>query len=293
MAFDLSGILHVQRYFVTNLPIGGNSGDKVTKIQNNLNTLYDAYNGKYSSSQGLISNQNKLNDILTDEKDRLDAKKDEINKEIAGRKRIVDLNESYRKKQAQYVYIIIVLIFALLLYIILVNIKYFIPVIPNFVIDLLTFFLGALTSLYLYVLIKDIYSRDNMNYDQLDLPAPVQASDDDVIQKQRAAQASGDLLGSIANPNTCVGENCCVPEITTWEAGIGKCIRECDKEKEEYYNTSTNKCESSVNTAIYTICGGAAIPKGQTCFIKDGFTNYTSENTKPYAPSEYINYSKL
>jgi hypothetical protein len=291
MSFDLSGLLHVQRAYVGNL---GNAS-ALTAIQSTLGNLNATYSTSFSNSQGLLTQQTSLNDILNREKTRLDAKKTLVDDEIAGRKRIVDLNESYRKKQAQYVYIIIVLIFALLLYIMIIKIKTFIPLIPDSVVDLLTFFLGALTCLYLYILIKDIYSRDNMNYDQLNLAAPITATDEETLQKQKSAALTGDLLGSIANPNTCVGESCCVANVSVYEPGIGKCIKDCktlEPTVGSLYNTTTKSCQANLlssDVGIYKICGRAIIPKATICFNIDGFTTLT----KPYTPSEYENYSLI
>lgn len=301
MSFDLSGILYVQREQVGNLAIApGTTGRTINTIQDYLNKLNTTYTSKVSSSQGLLTGQTRLNTILAEENVRLANKKSKIDEEIVGRKRIVDLNESYRKKQAQYVYIIIILIFALLLYIIIIKIKTFIPVIPDSVIDLLTFFLGALTCLYLYVLVKDIYSRDNMNYDQLNLPAPSSATNEEILQKQKSAALAGDLIGSVANPNICVGESCCVSGLTKFEPGIGKCIKICPEsggDDKILYNTSNNSCESSIsfNTSIYKRCGNTIIPKAQICL--EGFTtlgSYTNSYTaNPYSPSEFVNYSTI
>lgn len=287
MSFDLSGLLHVQRAYVGNLS-SSTAVSSLSDIQNTLNSLNTTYNNSFSSSQGVLTQQNVLNDILTTEQARLGAKKNKIDEEIVGRKRIVDLNESYRKKQAQYVYIIIILIFALLLYIMIIKIKTFIPVIPDFVIDLLTFFLGALTCLYLYVLVKDIYSRDNMNYDQLKLPPPSTATDEETLQKQKSAALAGDLIGSVANKNICVGESCCVGNVTVYEAGIGKCIGNCTAG--QLYNTSSNTCVSTnYDKSVFKTCGKAIILNTQTCFNQDGFTTLT----KPYEPSQYENYSQI
>ena len=303
MSFDLSGILYVQREQVGNLAISGIGGNSINNIQDYLNGLNRTYNSKVYSSQGLLTGQTTLNKILTTENNRLADKKDKIDDEIAGRKRIVDLNESYRKKQAQYVYIIIILIFALLLYIMIIKIKTFIPLIPDYVIDLLTFFLGALTCLYLYVLVKDIYSRDNMNYDQLKLSAPSTVTDEETLQKQKSAALVGDLIGSVANPNTCVGESCCVANVTKFEPGIGKCIKICPDSTgtaNTLYDTSSNSCKSAtIDISNYKRCGNAIIPKGQICL--EGFTtlgsssySYTNSYTaNPYSPSEFVNYSTI
>ena len=289
MSFDLSGLLYIQKSVVDNSGYGGvGVGAQYSSIQSQLNSINNAYATYRSNTQGLLSQQNILNGILDKENTRLTDKKRLVDDELAGRKRIVDLNESYRKKQAQYVYIIIVLILALLLYIMIVKIKTFIPVVPDSVIDLLTFFLGALTCLYLYVLFKDIYSRDNMNYDQLNLAAPITATDEETLQKRRSAALKGDLLGSVANPNTCVGESCCVNGHTVYEPGIGKCIGICGDGL--FYDTSNNECSGYDEN--YKVCGKAIILKDQTCFIeKAGFT--TLESANPYEPSEYVNYSKI
>jgi len=234
-----------------------------------------------------------MSDILKTEQDRLIAKKAQIDNEITGKQRMIDLNESYRKKQSQYIYILMILVIVLIVYICIVKIKQFIPDIPDSLIDLLLIALFSFTIVYIYILVRGIFNRDNLNYDNLKLGPPPGASSSDVLNQQRKAAQSGDLLGSIANPNICVGQSCCAVD-STWDSGIYKCIKTCPTATPIYDITSkTCITTSACDTETSKICGKSCIPQSQTCFGQESFTGLDGNYSKPYAPSEFVNYSKI
>jgi hypothetical protein len=295
MSFDLSGTLYAQKNYLYDLsaisvttPVTG----YIDSLQRNLGIVYNSYTAANTSAQGVLDHQNKMSDILKTEQDRLMAKKAQIDNEITGKQRMIDLNESYRKKQSQYIYILMILVVVLIVYICIVKIKQFIPDIPDSLIDLILIALFSFTIVYIYTLIRGIFNRDNMNYDNLKLGPPPGASNSDVLNQQRKAAQSGDLLGSIANPNICVGQNCCAVD-STWDSGIYKCIKTCPTGT--IYDITTKTCiaTSACNTETSKICGKSCIPQSQTCFGQESFTGLDGNCSKPYAPSEFVNYSKI
>jgi len=296
MSFDLSGTLYAQKNYLYDLsaisvavPVTG----YIDSLQQNLGNVYNSYTTANTSAQGVLDHQNKMSDILKTEQDRLIAKKAQIDNEITGKQRMIDLNESYRKKQSQYIYILMILVIVLIVYICIVKIKQFIPDIPDSLIDLLLIALFSFTIVYIYILVRGIFNRDNLNYDNLKLGPPPGASSSDVLNQQRKAAQSGDLLGSIANPNICVGQSCCAVD-STWDSGIYKCIKTCPTATPIYDITSkTCITTSACDTETSKICGKSCIPQSQTCFGQESFTGLDGNYSKPYAPSEFVNYSKI
>jgi len=302
MSFDLSGLLQLQSVYLSNILNSSDLTTQFSSLQTQLDNINKQYGNISNNSNGLLSQQNTLNNILNDERRRLERKQSEIDIKDFETKRIVSLNDSYRKKQAQYVYIIIVFVFALVFYIILIKIKQFFPVVPDSIIDFSTIVLVGVTCIYVYTLVMSIYSRDNTNFDELNLPAPTTVTSTDTIAAQAAAAKSGDLLAITGNPNNCVGQDCCVPNVTDWETGILKCIPLVSSlGSGKVYQTDQNGTVLTANIDIGTcqsqgkqVCGHVCIPKTQACYTSpiESFVSLGS-NVQPYAPSQYDNYSPL
>lgn len=293
MSFDLSGFLYIQKNYVYDLSAISqiSSGDIVTqhvdKLQRNLGNLYNNYSNANTSAQKTLTHQDEMLKIVDNEKKRLDAKKNQINDTISSKLRIIDLNNSSRKRQMQYTNIFVIIIIALLLYIALVNIQYFIPIIPDVVITLLSILLFTILIYYIITIIQEINSREPTNYDSLRQSPPVDSNKS--AEKQQKAAEEGDLLGSLGS-SMCIGETCC-SENTTWNSGTGRCVIKClDKKTPINFN---GKCIAKTACPKGNkICGNSCIPEADKCFQIDSFQNL-EKNAESFEPYEYSSYSKI
>lgn len=293
MSFDLSGFLYIQKNYLYDLSAVSqiSNGDVVTKevdqLQRNLGNLYNNYSNANTSAQKTLTHQDEMLKIVDNEKKRLDAKKNQINDTISSKLRIIDLNNSSRKRQLQYINIFVVIIVTLLIYITLVNIQYFIPIIPSALITLLTVVVFFIAAVYVFNIIQEINRREPTNYDTLKLSPPVDSNKSAL--KQQTAAEQGDLLGSLGS-NICIGETCC-SDNTTWNYGTGKCVIKCsDKKAPINFN---GKCISeSACPKGNKICGNSCIPEASKCFQIDSFQNL-EKNAESFEPYEYTSYSKI
>ena len=155
----------------------------------------------------------------------------------------------------------------LLIYLGIVLLKRYVPIIPESLLDIITIILFAVAIIYTGMQLNELYSRDNMNFDKINYSGGNMISPEELAKKQQQAADSGDLsaYSAAANANKCIGQACCATG-TTW----------CDL---------ANKC----------------LVTGNTC-ISDAFTNITESFTSsilvngsvsPYSPSEFDNYGKI
>jgi len=117
-----------------------------------------------------------------------------------------------------------IIVLCLLIFIGLIMLGKFVPVIPSFIIDIaciLTIIVGIFATYFIYL---DVQSRDKTNFDELDLQNPGLLSTDDIKRKTAAAASNGNLLGSI-NLGYCIGAACCSDASgTVWDASQSMCV---------------------------------------------------------------------
>lgn len=223
---DLSGLLLVQSNYLNSLNSGTDDDQaKLTDIHDKLKILNDNYNTANVSSTQVLTNQDKVNEIVLSEKQRLEMKKNDVDTALSGQKRAILLNDSFRKRYQEYTKMVIVVIISLAVFIGIVMIGRVLPIIPSFIIDLLCVIVIAIGVIICYLIYVNIQSRDKVNFDELSLTNPSIPSASDIAKSTAAAQASGNLLGSI-NLGTCVGAACCSDASgTVWDMSQSMCVQ--------------------------------------------------------------------
>lgn len=144
-------------------------------------------------------------DFYNDELSRLQAKQQNTDTILNSQQRLAMLNDSYRKRYARYVQILMVLILAVLVYLGAVLLQKQFPAIPQVVVDVVTIVLMFLVTFYLFFVGNELYSRSLLNYDELDLHA-YDASGFDVSKLADTGQV---LSSQSTSGNVCVGSECC------------------------------------------------------------------------------------
>lgn len=220
---DLSGLFHIQQNYLAGLSIQDASfNDKITNLQSNLSTLNTAYGQSNQSSSAVLAKQSEMSTLVDTEKQRLELKKQNIDNALVGKNRAIQLNDTYRMRQAQYLRIKVafVSVLAIVIGITLLNRRY--PIIPQTVISLIiiiVIFVGMLYSIFVY---SSIASRSVMNYNELELAGPSAPTAEEIAANQAAAGKAGDLLRTI-NILGCSGAECCDTG-TEWNNVLSKCV---------------------------------------------------------------------
>lgn len=153
-----------------------------------------------------------------DEISRLEAKQSQATNLIASQKRLTLLNDSYRKRYAKYVQIIMVLVLAYIVYLGMKLLQKSVPVIPSIVFDIGIILLIFFIAYYLFFAFSTIRSRNNTNYDELNIPALNNGSGVDASALESGKLAPNTLVGEV-----CVGEECC-PDGYDWDQTTNKCV---------------------------------------------------------------------
>ena len=157
-------------------------------------------------------------DLYNAELIRLQQKQQNTDAILNSQDRLAMLNDSYRKRYAKYVQILIVLVSAVLVYLGVVLLQKQFPAIPQVVVDIVTIVLVFLIIFYLFSVGTELYSRSLLNYDELDIPS-YDASGVDIS----ALAEKGQIFSSHGTTSPiCVGEACCKSG-STYDAPSNRC----------------------------------------------------------------------
>jgi hypothetical protein len=296
--FDLKTFIELQKQYASDL--GGiatssntdrtDAASAISALGTKLGDLDNALNNSNADTNALLLQQNAIYNILTTETDRLDLKKANIDSAISGQKRLMQLNDTYRKRYSAYINLVLIIVLALIIIIVLIFINKVFPFIPEFVYTLLYIIILSGTAIYCWIIITDIQKRDKFDYDKHTRPAPT--TPDELKKNAEAAAKAGNLLASVDAALGCRSEGCCMVG-TKWSADDNKCMPDC----------GSGKIWDSVNKACVTTCpSGTTKSTNNICVAANAFTTiqqaYSQEpelrkTVEPYTPCEFEGYSKL
>jgi hypothetical protein len=167
--------------------------------------------------------------ILTNELNRLTAKKTSIDNAHATQKRLMILNDSYRKRYSKYTQMIALFVFCVISVLALNAMAKALPFIPGIIFTAATFIVVVYCVFRIISLYFEIQSRSRLNYDELDIPSTVDTSMNAVSFDVGKEDKTGELnLGRIYDLlrlngiSACVAGDCC-PENYEYDYNANKC----------------------------------------------------------------------
>lgn len=161
--------------------------------------------------------------IVQAETDRLTKQKASIDDALDDKRRLLNLNDAYRKRTTSYTYIVMGITAAALC---MIGIS-FLPIPSVFTNILYVFIIMGVFILIVYRY-DEIAKRNKLDYDELDLPSmgtgAGNVSAETAAENKAAAQDAGKLSDVVTSGSTgsCANEACCSSG-TTWNAAKGKC----------------------------------------------------------------------
>lgn len=180
----------------------------------NLKNYNDVLKTNIEEQNNVLTQQEDVIRILDREKARLDQKKDSIDTVLAGQMRMNDLNMSYSAKYEAYNSLIKFIVIILIIIFVILALK---PFLPGAVVVTLLFFISLYSVFIIYFSIRDIWRRDNLNFNKLDSSQLLSPS---VAMKSSGSTAStdynrlfSDLTTGMNSLGVCVGEQCCVGDM--------------------------------------------------------------------------------
>ena len=225
--FDMSSIFSVQEKYLLDLSNSyPNVNDApriamyVNELQNQMSDLSDRFNTANTSSTSILDSQQNMLNIVNEEYDRLESKKQLIDSVDAQQHRVTLLNDTYRKKYAQYTKMTIVVVIGLLIHVFLTWMSDYLSIIPFAVFVLLDMVNIIVCLIVITNLYSDMMSRDKIDYDKLDLPPPLRDLNTNSSSSFATAPAPSSGSGTF-----CVGQVCCdTVHGAIWDPVTMRCI---------------------------------------------------------------------
>ena len=225
--FDLSGVFHVQDKYLTDLsnsyPNVNNAplvANYVLDLQKKMKKTTDSYKKANTSADNVLTEQNKMINIVDEEQKRLEKKKMLIDQADEEERRKALLTESNRLRKAAYTKILMVGIFCIVIHIILLLcVRFFFepPIDPGVntlfvLLHIFNFAIWTLVAFYIYI---NIQSRSHINFNKLELPPPA-------LLDGSSAPGVADYNNLFKDLGLCYSDGCC-GEDTIWDDKSGVC----------------------------------------------------------------------
>ena len=227
--------------------------DQITQISNTIQ----------NDDRGLVlSQQEKVGQILQEENARLLAKKKSVELATESQNRLVTLNENYNKRMLEYIKMMIVLALSLAMIAITVGFG-----LSSTIVILVSIITMSITFIFCFSTYMRMLSRDNIYYDEIKL------NDVDVLSNTSSPTAiTGNSDKSTVSSSSflkCYGSDCC-DKGTSWDSSKELCTLSPIVEKLTLINSKH--------------CGGCNKKKDK---------KKSNDHSHPYEPSEFDLYAKI
>lgn len=255
---DVAGLMSIlQNYLVSSPLIQNQHGDhldtstELETINKNLNQISTSLSS--NTSGNVLAQQNGVDGIVSSEINRLQLKKQVIDNALTTQQRMMQMNDSYTKRQRQYVKMLVAISVSIVIMIFLSYGTFLYPE-WNSLASIGYVIIIVATFIYCFWTYYTILQRDPIDFDRLMMqqaPFPVH-SNDYGVSKASSQVTSG------AISDMCTGKDCCNSPGVVWDASLSVCVQ-----------TMTSKPTTS-------------IPTTTTAVAKEGFTPYTPDEESSY-----------
>ena len=224
---DFAGYLNLQKDHLLDLGRSSEltndvSTGYINEIQNELDSVKNAYEEKNLTTRDIVTHQNDVVKMITNETDRLNQKKSNIDNAIEGQKRMITLNDSYKMKYRYYLYMVVTVLVTTVLYVVIRFLSKVLPGVPGAVWDLLLIIIFTVAVYILYTSWVDIGRRDTMNFNKLSYSQPRK---EEAKANSSITQVTSDgEVNTNTEEATCAGEDCCFGDDIVFDPQAGVCV---------------------------------------------------------------------
>lgn len=218
---DTSLVVSQNLLTAVNSPNNRNFGQNINDLSTTLSDLNTALaTNTYTDAL----NQNTLaNNIINSEMDRIQTQQSILDNAQKGQQRILNLNDSYRKRYSQYLKMIVAIVIILVIvWVLQVLDTRFEGIIPSYLFDLLTVIIVSIGVIYCYLVYSDIGRHNPLNYDELNLATPKNAAPPQTAGNAAPNSNESTNGGDLTASDGCSGQFCCGTG-TKWDPVTKNC----------------------------------------------------------------------
>ena len=226
---DVAGLMSILQNYLVNSPLVKNTnGDQIdtsielSNINHNLNQISTAMSS--NTSGNVLAQQSGVDSIVNNEMNRLNDKKQTIDSALSTQQRMMQMNDSYTKRQKEYTKMLVVVVVGIVVMIFMSYISFAFPewsalaTIVDILIIVFVFIFCFWT--YYYLISRDTIYYDQLNIQQIPFPATNNGATGLVASSSHA-------MNVLDSSSTCVGPACCsIADNTRWDSSHNICVKE-------------------------------------------------------------------
>ena len=209
-------VLRDEATYMTSMPTeSGHTATGITDVYNSLQLIQnDLDPSKYSQ---ILTGQQNAQGIINAETARVAAKNSSIDDALKGQQRMIALNQNYSSRYNQYVIMVITVVIALVLFLGITMIQRNMANPPTGLFTFLTIIILGGAAIYVLMVYYNMTGRSNMNFDEINVSAPVKLGPEQIQKQLEEATAAGNLQGGAVASDACVGAACCSNAAAGWD----------------------------------------------------------------------------
>jgi uncharacterized protein YaaQ len=217
----------LQNYLVNSPLVKNTNGDQIdtsielSNINQNLNKISTAMST--NTSGNVLAQQSGVDSIVNTEMKRLNDKKQTIDSAISTQQRMMQMNDSYTKRQQQYTKMLVAIVVGFILMIFMSYVSFAFPewtalaTIIDIIIVVAVFIFCFWT--YYFLITRDPIYYDQLNIHQIPFPETSNGASGTV--------GTSHAMNVLDSSGTCVGPACCSKaEKTIWDSSHNICVKE-------------------------------------------------------------------
>jgi len=200
----LPDIINLQQNLLNDIAQNNNINPNFDAISGQLDQFNQAVENANFNNKQILSDQTDVQQILSQEYQRLQGKKQNIDNALESKQRLSFLNDNYRQRYAEYLKIIVIFIITL---VIVGCINFFgnvLSFIPDYILNFLVILIILIALISCYYIYMGILMRDNIYFNELNLSTPTNVTETGGQYVNTQHTGIFDY-----NYGTCVGSNCC------------------------------------------------------------------------------------
>lgn len=187
----------------------------LTTLKEQANTLQTNLNNIQGQSNTLLTHQDSVNTIVTNEQSRLEQKKQSVDNAYSSQQRAVYMNDNVQKRYNAYSKILVAIVIGGAVLLALTFLQSYVPFIPSSVFMLSYIIIISTVAIYSIAVYIEIQRHERLDYDRLYVKPLGSGSD-----------TSSSEISYNLNVGGCINEQCCVSGQTyTVTNGVGQCLQ--------------------------------------------------------------------
>jgi hypothetical protein len=150
------------------------SNNELNALSNSLNSLQTNLDSVDSKSNALLTKQESVNTIVTNEKNRLDQKKENIDNAYSSQQRAIYMNDNISKRYNAYSKILIAAVIGAFVLFVIALLQSYLLFIPSFIFIIIYISILSGVLIYSISIYVDIRKHEQIDYDRIySRPPPV------------------------------------------------------------------------------------------------------------------------